>query len=99
MRKIPPFKLVAEPMNDEARQLQPFRWAADDVGKRHRLGGEPERAVRPEDWPQCPDCKESMTFYGQLDSLNDEICIADAGMIYVYVCLTCNEVRAEIDSP
>ncbi len=98
MVKIPPFRLRREPLDDEARQLPPFKWAADEVGNRHRLGGLPERDVSPEDWPKCPDCNEPMTFYGQLDSLNDAICIADAGLIYVYVCLDCNEVRAEIDS-
>ena len=40
-----------------------------------------------------------MTFYGQFDSLNDVICIADAGLVYVYLCFDCNEVKAEIDSP
>jgi hypothetical protein len=27
-----------------------------------------------------------MTFYGQLDSINDDITIADAGMVYVFIC-------------
>ena len=27
-----------------------------------------------------------MTYYAQLDSINDEFCIADCGMIYVFVC-------------
>ncbi len=98
MIKIPPFKLKAEPMNETARQLKPFKWAAPDVGHRHRLGGVPKRPVAAEDWPTCPDCGDSMTFYGQLDSINDEICIADAGLIYVYICLKCNEVKAVIDS-
>jgi len=27
-----------------------------------------------------------MTFYAQLDSINDDISIADAGMVYVFIC-------------
>ncbi len=37
-----------------------------------------------------------MSFYGQLDSINDDICIADAGLISVFICFKCNEVKAEI---
>jgi hypothetical protein len=96
MKKIPPFRLVPTPLTDEARQLAGFKWAADEVGTRHQLGGEPFRAIKEERWPRCPDCKETMTFYGQLDSLNDEFCIADVGLIYVFICLDCNEVKAEI---
>lgn len=99
MKTIPPFRLVPEALTDEGRRLTPFRWAADDVGKRHRLGGEPSRGLRDGQWPKCPECREDMTFYGQLDSINDEFCIADAGMIYVFICFDCNEVMAEIDSP
>ena len=40
-----------------------------------------------------------MTFYGQLDSIKDEFCIADAGLIYVFACLECNEVKAVIETP
>ena len=35
-----------------------------------------------------------MTFYGQLDSINDEICLADCGMIYVFVCFDCFETKS-----
>jgi hypothetical protein len=35
-----------------------------------------------------------MTFYAQLDSLNDEIVLGDLGMIYVFVCFDCLEVKA-----
>jgi hypothetical protein len=39
-----------------------------------------------------------MTFYGQLDSINDDIIIADCGMIYVFLCFDCYEVTAKIQS-
>jgi hypothetical protein len=39
-----------------------------------------------------------MTFYGQLDSLNDDFCIADAGFVYVFVCFECSEAAAMVDS-
>jgi hypothetical protein len=54
------------------------------AGTRHQLGGEPQ-FLRKQLWPECPQCRERMTFYGQLDSVNDDICIADCGMIYVFI--------------
>jgi len=27
-----------------------------------------------------------MTFYGQLDSIDDDVVIADCGLVYVFVC-------------
>lgn len=98
MKKIPMFRLVPEPTSDEGRQLPRFKWANDEVGRRHQLGGAPSRAIDDDRWPQCPDCQDRMTFYGQLDSINDEFCVADAGVICVFVCLECNEVQAIIDT-
>lgn len=98
MKRIPPFKLIAEPLDEEGRRMPGFRWAGEDIGKRHRIGGDPETPVSDRDWPRCPDCGSKMTFYGQLDSLNDEFCIADAGMIHVWICFECNQVKAEIAS-
>ena len=68
-----------------------------NIGTRHQLGGEPTY-IQAKIHPVCPDCKEKMTFYAQLDSINDEFCIADCGMIYVFVCLECNTVEAFIES-
>jgi len=36
--------------------------------------------------------------YAQLGSLNDEFVIADCGMVYVFVCFECNEVKSIIQS-
>jgi hypothetical protein len=88
MKKIPPFKLVPVPQNDEAKSLPKFQWARKDIGTRHQLGGEPN-FLHNEPWPKCPSCNKDMTFYGQLDSINDDLCIADCGMIYVFICFDC----------
>jgi len=97
MKNIPPFKLVPEPLNEEAKNLPKFKWADDEIGTRHQLGGKPQ-FLQQEDYPFCPDCEDQMTFYGQLDSINDDYCIADCGMIYVFVCFDCNETKSIIQS-
>lgn len=97
MKKIPPFKLQAIPLSDEAACLPKFKWANEDVGSRHKLGGVPD-FIQNEDIPVCEDCGESMSFYAQLDSVNDDYCIADCGMIYTFVCFHCNTVKSIIQS-
>jgi hypothetical protein len=39
-----------------------------------------------------------MTFYGQLDSINDDIALGDCGMIYVFVCFDCFETKSLLQS-
>lgn len=39
-----------------------------------------------------------MTFYGRLDSLNDEITLADVGVLLVFVCFDCFEAAAMVRS-
>jgi hypothetical protein len=100
--KIPPFKLVPQPLSQEAADQPKFKWAGRDsagreVGTRHKLGGDPDFLQGPET-PHCPDCKEPMTFYGQLDSINDEFCLADCGIIYVFVCFGCFTTMSFIHS-
>jgi hypothetical protein len=96
MRPIPPFKLVAEPLNSEAKSLPQFKWAGEDVGRRHRLGGEPTFLQKPQ-FPAC-SCGKHMVFYGQLDSINDEFVLADCGIIYVFVCFDCFETKSILQS-
>ena len=63
MKILPPFKLIPEPLNDDARQaMQPVSFAVEEIGKRHRLGGKAE-FLRNEEVPACPQCREPMTFY------------------------------------
>lgn len=65
-------------------------------GKRHRLGGTPD-FLESAEIPKCRFGKE-MTFYAQLDSVNDEFMLADRGMIYVFVCFDCFEMQAFLQS-
>jgi hypothetical protein len=39
-----------------------------------------------------------MSFYGQLDSINDDFVLGDAGMVYVFVCFGCVQATAQITS-
>lgn len=95
MKKVPPFKLTMLPLSNEAASLPKFKWADAEVGTRHRLGGEPD-FLQQSDIPCCPSCNEKMSFYAQLDSINDDLCIGDCGMIYVYVCFECVETKSII---
>jgi hypothetical protein len=92
MGEISPFKLIPEPLNDEAAALPPFKWGGEDIGRRHRLGGHPELIQSP-NVRKC-SCGKDMAFYAQLDSINDEIVLADCGMIYVVVCFDCFETKS-----
>jgi hypothetical protein len=97
MKTIPPFRLIPDPLTPEAKSLPGFRWAAKEIGTRHQLGGTPN-FIQKATQPKCPDCGKEMTFYGQLDSINDEFSLADCGMIYVFVCFECIEVVSFIQS-
>jgi len=96
-RRIPPFRLTAEPLTPEAEEAAGFAWAEPGVGTRHRIGGEPED-LPGIDTPRCPSCGEPMTFYGQLDSIGDDFVLADAGVVAVFVCFDCFEAAARVGS-
>jgi hypothetical protein len=96
MKEIPPFRLVPEPLSEEAAALPRFKRAPPEVGRRHQLGGSPA-FIQNGEAPRCT-CGEPMTFYAQLDSINDEFCLADCGMIYVFVCFDCYEAKAFVQS-
>ena len=97
MKKIPPFKLIMKPLDNAAKDLPGFKWTDRLIDKRHKLGGEPD-FIQKEDWPMCPECGLQMTFYGQLDSINDDFCIADCGIIYIFLCFDCNKAISIIQS-
>ncbi len=85
--QIPPVPLVPAPETEEAQGAVGFKWAGEPIGNRHRIGGEPDW-IQGDETPKC-NCGKKMTFYGQLDSLGDNVCLGDCGMIYVFVCLGC----------
>lgn len=62
-------------------------------GKRNKLGGKPDW-IQNDSTPVCPSCSKKMTFYGQLDSINDNVMIDDAGIIYVFYCFDCGVAYA-----
>jgi hypothetical protein len=97
LREIPAFRLIPEPLTDEAAALPGFRWAEPKIGKRHQLGGRPEQ-IQPLHYPSCPECGQQMNFYGQLDSINDEFVLGDVGMVFVFVCFYCQEAAAIVQS-
>jgi hypothetical protein len=94
--KIPEIPLRPEPVSDEARAAIGFRWN-DTAGRRHKLGGEPQWLQAPE-VPFCDSCSQAMSFYGQLDSIGDDVSLADCGMVYVFVCFNCFTTRAVLQS-
>ncbi len=66
-----------------------------EIGARHRLGGTPD--LPPElEWPVCPHGDGPMSFFAQLDGFPavTEFDLADAGLIFVFVCFDCLEVAA-----
>ena len=95
--EIPAFKLVPQPLTEEAANLPPFEFADPEVGTRHRLGGQPS-FIQPSEHPVCSQCGETMTFYGQLDSINDDYVLADVGLVFVFVCFDCFTANAFIQS-
>jgi hypothetical protein len=97
MKAIPEFRLHVEPVTAEGAALLGFEAAGEEVGTRHRLGGSPTW-LGDDQTPTCRDCGERMTFYGQLDSIGDDICLADVGLVYVFVCFNDFEARAVVQS-
>lgn len=94
--EIPTFKLVAKPANTEAQLVKPFRYASPEIGRRHQLGGKPTWLQAPE-FPRCAQGHD-MSFYGQLDSVNDDYVLGDCGIIYVFVCFDCLETKSVLQS-
>lgn len=89
--------LGLNPATPEARAASGFKWAGGNVEPGHKLGGSPDW-IHGSEVPACRDCKQAMTFYGQLDSVGDEVTLADAGMIYVFVCFDCYTTTSVLQS-
>lgn len=90
---IPEYDLILRPRSEEARKLAQHQFAPREVGIRNKLGGKPDW-IQGEEWPSC--CDKRMTFYGQLDSIGDEIHLGDCGLIYVFVCFDCFNTQSII---
>lgn len=74
----------------------------DNDGLKTKLGGTPDW-IQGEEWRKCADCKALMVFVGQIDSIEVEnkknphsrpagkqdFMWGDAGMIYVFYCVSC----------
>lgn len=93
---IPEIKINLKPKSKEAEDIIGFKWAESIMGKRSKLGGAPDWIQKPE-VPYC-ECGKEMTFYGQLDSIGDEVILGDCGMIYVFVCFDCCETKSILQS-
>lgn len=97
---LPAFRLIPEPMDDEARAVtaEPRPdWVWEKIGTRHQLGGIPE-FVQSDEYPSCKSCGEAMTFYAQLDAINHKYDLADSGLLYVFICFDCFETVSFIQS-
>lgn len=97
MKTLPCFSLVPTPADEAARASKGFAWADQSVGRRHQLGGTPTH-IQGEYVPNCAACETPMTFYAQLDSIDDEHCVADVGLIHVWLCFACFEAKAVVDT-
>ena len=79
------------------------------LGRRTKLGGDPDWDQNDE-IPVCDNCKQSMTFVAQVDSVEHESnsnphsvsalseerkwMFGDVGMIYVFFCFGCLETKS-----
>jgi hypothetical protein len=94
--KLPSIPLIPDPKTSESESALGFKWAPASVGNRHRIGGEPDW-LQSDQTPTC-SCGLRMDFYAQLDSVGDKFCLADCGMIYVFVCWNCFESKSILQS-
>lgn len=95
MKHIPEIRMLLDPKSDEAKAAIGFKYNAG-AGKATKIGGEPEW-IQGDERPSC-ECGQTMTFYGQLDSIGDEYCLADCGMIFVFVCFDCFETKSVLQT-
>jgi hypothetical protein len=94
---FPEIPLTPAPRDADARSVIGFKRTAPEIGSRHKLGGTPDWLQGP-DVPSCDHCRGPMTFYGQLDSVGDRMCLADCGIVYVFVCIDCFSSKSLIQS-
>ncbi|MBK0403174.1 hypothetical protein I5M27_09270 [Adhaeribacter sp. BT258] len=95
MKEIPEIKLVTVPETEEAKKAVGYKWN-DEAGTRHKLGGIPDRLCL-EEYPNCKDCGQRMTFYAQIDSIGDDYDLADTCAIHVFVCFDCFTTESQLN--
>lgn len=96
-RRFPEIPLLPSPTTAEGGATVGFKWAGPTAGHRHKVGGDPDWLQGPE-VPSCPECHTPMSFYGQLDSVGDDMTLVDVGMIYVFVCFDCYTTKSVLQS-
>lgn len=74
-----------------------FEYADSNIGFRNKIGGKAD-FISESEYPLCHECNNRMSFYGQLDSIDDENIIADCGLISVFVCFNCCRTQSVIVS-
>ncbi len=95
MTRFPEIRIELKPTNEEAARVIGFK-LNDEAGLDSKFGGEPDW-IQEDEWPEC-GCGEQMSFYAQLDSVGDDMCLADCGIVYVFVCLECLETKSVFQS-
>ena len=80
----------------------------DNLGLRTKLGGKPDW-IQTDETPECDECGEAMRFIAQIDSVEHQnehnplmdqppkhidFMFGDVGMIYVFYCFDCLQVRS-----
>ena len=88
--KIPEIPLV---LNNTNEIELGFKYAAPEIGNRWQVGGSPTW-IQEEKKVCCDECGKEMTFYAQLDSINDKIVLGDCGLIYVFFCFDCMTTKS-----
>lgn len=97
MKQFPEFRLVPEPVGDDAKTLVRPSYMPPEIGTRHKVGGAPG-GHRSQPFPRCESCAQEMTFYGQLDCIPGAAMIADAALVHVFVCFGCFTAAADVQS-
>ena len=80
----------------------------ENLGLRTKLGGKPDW-IQSDETPECDECGEPMAFVAQIDSVEHQnehnpivqertkhidFMFGDVGMIYVFYCFDCAQVRS-----
>jgi hypothetical protein len=91
--KIPEIPLKPDPRTPEAKAAVGFEYVGPPIGTRSKIGGVPDWIQSPVD-VQCDGCRTAMSFYAQIDSVGDNVILADCGLVYVFVCFDCYESKS-----